>query len=202
VILLGIDTVQSLVLSLGIFSSFGAHHEQHVEKLWQHSNHTGSASRKIARKESLGEAQSGTYLTAGLLHDIGKLVISTCDSRVYRKILEVTAVSERPQWEIEQDELGCTHAEIGAFLLGIWGLPMPIVEAVAWHHRPSASPVSTFSPLVAVHVADALHHQATNPASEGRSLLDGVFLERAGLSNRLDVWAQELAGTAEGEEMR
>ena len=51
---------------------------------------------------------------------------------------------------------GTTHAEVGAYLLGLWGLPDPIVEAVAWHHNPGGCPGKAFTPLTAVHAADAI----------------------------------------------
>jgi HD-like signal output (HDOD) protein len=59
--------------------------------------------------------------------------------------------------------LGTTHAEVGAYLLGLWGLPDAIVEALAFHHCPSACPDQRFSPLTAVHIANALVHTEDSP---------------------------------------
>ena len=85
--------------------------------------------------------------------------------------------------------LGTTHAEIGAYLLGLWGLLDPIVEAVVFHHRPSACPNQTFSPLTAVHVANALMSEANTMDPAETSLpIDLEYLAALGLSDRLTVW--------------
>jgi HD-like signal output (HDOD) protein len=77
---------------------------------------------------------------------------------------------------------------VGAYLLGIWGLPFPIVEAVAWHHRPSASAADEMSPLAAVHVANALHMPSRVHGPELNETIDTAFLERIGRADRLEAW--------------
>lgn len=66
---------------------------------------------------------------------------------------------ELSQWEAERKVLGATHAEMGAYLLGIWGLSEPLVEAVAFHHTPMMCVNDAFTPLAAVHVADAFEEE-------------------------------------------
>ena len=190
VMLLGLDTVQALVLSLGVFSSFGQRIMGHcaMEALWQDSSLTSLYSRAIARAEGVELSAMGSFLSAGLLHDIGKLIIASSDPELYRTILETVRATGKAVWEVEQELLGCTHAEIGAYLLGIWGLPVQIVEAVAWHNRPSLSPVRTFSPLVAVHVATAMCAKKACASQGSEQALDMVFVERLGLTDRLQTW--------------
>lgn len=190
VLLLGLDAVQSLVLSLSVFSSLspGVPSGCSTEKLWEHSNLTGALARAIARAEGVGLPQSGIYLSAGILHDIGKLVIASCDPELHRRIAVESRCNGRSQWEMERESIGCTHAEIGAFLLGIWGLPSPIVEAVAWHHQPSRSPVKAFCPLAAVHVANALLTPVEVPQPGTFPDVDHEFLQRIGAADRLEAW--------------
>jgi HD-like signal output (HDOD) protein len=95
-------------------------------------------------------------------------------------------------FDAESKVFGATHPEVGAYLLGLWGLPDSIVEAVAFHHSPSQCPGESFSPLTAVHVADYLEDQsnpvrATNAATEA---LDSVYLARLGLDGRIDQWKE------------
>lgn len=191
VLLLGMDAVQSLVLSLSIFSSLNSSVPRGcpVERLWEHSNLTGAVARGIARAEGVELTKSGIYLSAGLLHDIGKLVMASCDPEMHCRILAEGARSGRNQWEVEHEMIGCTHADVGAFLLGIWGLPAPIVEAAAWHHQPSLSPVTAFSPLAAVHVANVLVTRAAFPAENSTTGMDAEFLKRIGAVDRLEEWA-------------
>ena len=104
---------------------------------------------------------------------------------------------------LETSELGTSHPEAGAYLFGIWGLPTVIVEAVAFHHDPSAAGRSRFDVSGAVHVAEVLAHEVNRPANDGtglRTALDGAYLEAAGVVNRLPGWrkmAAEVAGEAD-----
>jgi HD-like signal output (HDOD) protein len=128
------------------------------------------------------------YLSAGVLHDIGKLVIASADPLSYRRILDVSSSTGTRPWLVEREILGCSHAEVGAYLLGIWGLPASIVEAVAWHHHPSESPVAEFSPLAAVHAANILHAEWYPEHTHESPGMDQVFLERLGLTERQEIW--------------
>lgn len=193
VLLLGLDTVQSLVLCLSVFSSLGPGLEAaySADALWRHSCMSGALCRAICRVEKLETAETGGSVSAGLLHDIGKLVIASADPAMHRKIVAETAAARIPRTEIEQELLGCTHAEIGGYLLGIWGLPESIVEAVAWHHRPSASRVGQFSALAAVHVGSALLARANPNLSDGDTSIDMAFLERIGKLQQLQSWTEK-----------
>ena len=192
VLILGLDTVQSLVLSLSIFSSLSPSLQEAypVESLWQHSNLTGALCRAIGRAEKIEPAAAGGYVSAGLLHDIGKLLIVSSDPALARKIAKIATDQAKPSWQVEQDLLGCTHAEVGAYLLGIWGLPVPIVEAVALHHSPSRSATDQMSPLAAVHVANALYAQTHPYEANLDATIDTAFLGRIGRLDRLPVWTE------------
>jgi hypothetical protein len=84
--------------------------------------------------------------------------------------------------EAERQVLGASHAEVGAYLLGLWGMPDGLVEAVAWHHRPSGCPGAGFTALTAVHAADAIL-----PGAEGGAP-DWAYLDRLGLRDRYPAW--------------
>jgi HD-like signal output (HDOD) protein len=190
VLRIGLDTVQSLVLSVSIFSTLSSKLQAaySVESLWQHSNLTGALCRSIARTEGLPATLSGAYVSAGLLHDVGKLIIASSDPGLPGAIGDIASSEGKPSWQVEKEILGCTHAEVGAYLLGIWGLPFPIVEAVAWHHRPSECAANEFSPLAAVHVANALEARAHGHSPNYDEAIDTAFLERIGRIDRLDAW--------------
>jgi HD-like signal output (HDOD) protein len=191
IVLLGLDTVQSLVLSLSIFSCLSPNRQTAywADSLWQHSNVVGSLSRAIARAEGVPSSETGAYLSAGLLHDVGKLIIAACDPFMPRTIIKAARVEQKASWQIEEGLLGYTHAEVGAYLLGNWGLPFPIVEAVAWHHRPSQSSSTGMSPLAAVHVANALQAQPNAREPESGEI-DMAFLERIGCIDKLERWKE------------
>ena len=85
---------------------------------------------------------------------------------------------------------GATHAEMGAYLLGIWGLQDSIVEALAFHHSPSKCPSRDFIPLTAVHVADCLENEAGPEEGHIQTQLDSTYLEEIGLADLVIAWRE------------
>jgi HD-like signal output (HDOD) protein len=192
VFVLGLDTIQALVLSLGIFSAFDPHllGPGQAERLWEHAVCVSKYSRAIAISQGVSGRDLDPYNSAGLLHDIGKLIMASACPQDYRRVV-AAAISTGTRLDVvEFREFGCTHAEVGAYLLGVWGLPTVIVEAVAWNHRPSDSHVNEFSPLAAVHVANAFDAQQHPDRGYMDSDIDQEFLDRMGLGDRLDYWLQ------------
>ncbi len=127
--------------------------------------------------------------TAGLLHDLGKLLLASNLGEEYRRVLELARDEQTPLWQMEERELQATHAEIGGYLLGRWGMPVPLIEAVAFHHRPGALQEPSFSLLTAVHAADVLENELRSGATPWpAAALDGSYLRQVGLMDRLARW--------------
>jgi HD-like signal output (HDOD) protein/CheY-like chemotaxis protein len=186
--LIGLENIRTLVLSVHIFSQFDGNSgvDAFLPALWDHGLKVAKLAREIARAENCPKATLEESFTAGLLHDIGKIVFLAEMSKEYRPIALGTARGSIVVLELEH--LGCTHAQVGAYLMSIWGLPVPLVRAVAFHHCPLDSAESHFSSLTAVHVADALA-TATDPAPVNHdNELDLNYLDRLGLRIRAEVW--------------
>jgi HD-like signal output (HDOD) protein len=96
---------------------------------------------------------------AGLLHDVGKLALAAALPQEYQAALAQAVASGIAPLQAEQSTLGAAHPQAGAYLLGLWGLPRPVVEAVAAHHAPMPHPVPAFSAAIAVQAANALVHE-------------------------------------------
>src|SRR5262249_53086902 len=120
-----------------------------LDALWAHSHFTGELAWCIANAEQANAQTVQDAALAGLLHDIGKLILAAHVPEAYRDVLARAAQEGQPLWQVERAALGATHADVGAYVLGLWGIPDPVVEAVAWHHRPSDCPAG-FGPLTAV----------------------------------------------------
>ena len=86
--------------------------------------------------------------------------------------------------------LGCTHAEVGGYLLGIWGLTNSVVEAVLWHHRPWDSPVAQPSPLAAVHIANCVYASLDRYLPYDVIEMDHSFLARCGFGDKEEELAE------------
>jgi HD-like signal output (HDOD) protein len=128
---------------------------------------------------------------AGMLHDIGELVLVANLPGQYTAALELAAARQIPVFEAEKATLGATHADVGGYLIGLWGLPGAIGEAVLFHHSPDSSLNDAFSALTAVHVADVLAHEKVG-ARGGVAVpaIDQNYLNQLGLSDRLPAWRE------------
>ncbi|MCI0538872.1 MAG: response regulator [Verrucomicrobiales bacterium] len=187
---LGIETVKTLVLSLQTFSAFERldTDSRAVKVLWSHSWSVGQLAQRIAQYEGLDHNAISRGFTAGLLHDVGKLVLQTGAPKQLAAVTALHREREIPLWRAEQEMFGCTHAEVGAYLLGLWGLPSPVVETVAMHHRPPRSSSRRMSAVLAVHVADYLTHKASTHPDASPIELDEALLAELNLSDRIDQW--------------
>jgi putative nucleotidyltransferase with HDIG domain len=185
---LGLDTVAALAMGHSLFQNGGSSPPGGVnlENLWRHSLQTAMAARAIALVEKLPTARVEEAFLAGMLHDIGRVVYAT------RSCLR----PGEPPSSIEDsvEEVNRHHAEVGAYLLGLWGFPSHIVAAVALHHTPIHRADSGFDLTVLINIADRLSH-AHGARSLGAAEL-GVepgLLEGLGLLNHLPQWLSALA---------
>ncbi len=191
--ILGFSTVKALALSIFVFSRFDPHTMPGfpIENLWRHSMATGLLARRIAATEGGDLATIETAFTAGILHDIGKLLLAFGLPHLYRTAADKAASEHIPQFEAELAVIGASHAETGAFLLGLWGLPSSLVEAVAWHHQPRLREPREFSALAAVHIANFVHGRQTPvtvPALP--QTIDCDYLSSLNLATNLSTWEE------------
>ena len=191
VVYLGLDTIKSLVLSIHAFSEFADPKLSalSVDSLWSHSQATAGLAKEIARIENAHQKILDEAFVAGLLHDTGKLVLAANFGREYERVLVAGQASSLALLTAEENTFGANHADVGAYLLGLWGLPVPVVEAIALHHQPGKCVHAVFSPLTAVHIADALVRSRSSrgmgtPVEEW----DLNYFSKLGLSHRLNQW--------------
>jgi len=185
--LIGIDNIKALVLSVHVFSQFEGLSAD-LSFLWKHSLSAAGCAKAIARQQDAKRALVDDCFTAGLLHDIGKLILVSVYPEESTRIWQDCAQNGDSVLTNEQQALGCTHAAVGAYLLGLWGLPDPIVEAVAWHHRPADAPTPKFGPLIATHVANYFDHQMNSYPVASKPALDENLLANLGLGKYVEAW--------------
>ena len=133
--LLGANTIKSLVLYVNVFESFDGNKEfkKYLSEIWEHSLTVANVSKKIlAIKVSNKEELEECYM-AGLLHDLGKIIILN-EKSFREKILRLQKEKNISYNEAEKEAMNISHAEIGSYLLNLWGLPEKVVEAVLYHH--------------------------------------------------------------------
>ena len=166
--------------------------------LWKHSLTVALATEKIAG--AIGLEREESYL-CGLLHDVGKLVLAANFPQGYQEVIAACQQGQGTILDMERRFFGASHAEVGAYLLGLWGVEDAVVRAVYLHHEPGRGQQAGFSPLAAVHVANRLEHELV-VINEGYAVnpLDDLFLAASGLSARLPVWREACAAVPLGLE--
>lgn len=199
--ILGFEMVRSLVLCIQVFSQFDKVKPTYfsIDKLWRHSTNVAHAARKIARIEDLSEEIAESAYTAGLLHDVGKLILVSNFEAQYRQVQDMARVEKIPLWEAEKGVFGASHGEIGAYLIGVWGMPLSLASAAAFHHNPSESEDKTLGVLALVHVANCLVYQ-NRPDPDGFALpiLDEAYVEQLGLKDKIPQWQEIILAKGRG----
>jgi HD-like signal output (HDOD) protein len=193
-----VDTIKALVLTIGIFSQFSGPKPASLllEKLQTHSLHAARIVQIIAKAERVDKKMADDAFLAGIMHDVGKLVLINKDPEMYEGALTLARTEKLDIDPVEREVFGASHAEVGCYLLWLWGLPQAVTEAVAFHHRPAECPATGMSAVALVHIADALAHEF-EPGSDFVPQPDESFLAATGLSGRLAGW-RELVSEATG----
>jgi HD-like signal output (HDOD) protein/CheY-like chemotaxis protein len=184
---LGLDLLRGLALTLNVFAATEPRPPAGIsfDKLQRASILIARVAKQIVSDS--GEAEAA--FTAGLVHDIGTIILALTMPERYGAIMQAAAQRGVPVHVVEREMLGATHAELGGYLLGVWGLPLPIVEAVAYHHA-LPTPRTRMDAALAVHVGHALAVPALLGEQASREVepLDMASLEAAGVDHELPRW--------------
>ena len=153
---LGFTVIRNLAMSVEIFSQWPSSAFGHLNqaKLQAHVCAVAAAASALTVKTPIAD----DTMLAGLVHDIGYWVLAQECPAELRASVELAAAMAIPVHEAESRVIGASHAEIGAHLLGIWGLPYSVIEAVAHHHEPRRVSQSYFDVLAALTIAQSLVH--------------------------------------------
>jgi putative nucleotidyltransferase with HDIG domain len=183
-------------MAAGIFRQTSGTSDRHafLKQLFEHSMAVGSLAKALAADAKLPKDSIDNAFLAGVLHDIGKLVLVDNFGSEYTIILEQSKCRDCLASEVEVETYGSSHADIGGYLLGLWGLPQEIIEAVAFHHDPVSAPDGLFTPLAAVHIADAICHEQSD---DGPTRLNLEYLRSLQIEDRLQYWRSHAPGSAE-----
>lgn len=200
---LGLDTISTLALGYGAFSQveLPAGGALDIKKVWDYSMRSAAIAMMIAEMEGMDSRHCYEARMAGMLHDIGVVVLAIGKPDLYVRNSEVADNAHGFNDSIVIDTLGTGIAGIGAYLLGLWGLPERVVEAVAFHDRPRLSETRTFDVLGAVHVASRLAVDVTaTDICDPALLIDRQYLEVAGVADRWPDWQAAAIELIHGQE--
>ena len=189
---LGTETLRALVLSLQVFSQFSQVRlkEFSVENLWKHSWTTGVLAKRLCEFEEADRTTTDEAFIAGLLHDMGKLVLAANLPSQLEENIRQGRQKKLTLWEQEYQVFSASHAELGGYLLSTWGLSTGVVEAVAFHHRPTLAKRQNFSALTAVHVANTIAKKGPSECGLNPQPVSMEYLAALDLAGRVDGWKQ------------
>jgi len=162
VTVIGLRELRGLVLAASAVETFSKIPTEVLNRVhfWRHSVYCGVVAQLVA--EECKVLHSERLFVAGLLHDIGKLIIAHRLPEQMKIIKERVAAEQRFDYEIEQEELGFDHADVGGALLREWKMPPTLCDAVDYHHRPGDAEESLMDAAM-VHLANSI----TGMAEEG-----------------------------------
>jgi HD-like signal output (HDOD) protein/ActR/RegA family two-component response regulator len=188
---LGVEVIKAIVLSVEVSRMFPltqAIPDFSVEALQQHGMRSSQFAKRILGHEPGGDV----LIVAGLLQDTGQLVLASRAAARFGIALSTASARKQPLPEVEHELFGASHAEIGAYLLGLWGLPQRVVAAVANHLEPQRSGGRVFDAAAALYVANHLVVDPDVPALDEvpphTIALDLSYLRLVGVAHQLEEW--------------
>ncbi|GAC1632452.1 MAG: response regulator [Candidatus Acidiferrum sp.] len=190
---LGVSILHDLVVKVDAFREFEAEDQillQHVQEINDHSRLTARIAREIAKTHCF----KGGVEAAAMLHDVGKLMILERTPAHFERASVQSHEEGVPPYAVEQKLAGFSHAEVGGYLLSLWGLPNSIVEAVANHHEPKRLPRAQFDVAAAVYTANCLANEVmSRKSTSGRgqtSAVDVAYLAELGVGGAIPQFRQ------------
>jgi putative nucleotidyltransferase with HDIG domain len=189
---LGLETVKALLLTTQAFAAFGRNRVGPIslDTLWNHSLQVAEFARKIAKDAGSDQVTVEESFLAGMLHDIGKLALAANLPGQYEKVCASAQTLGLSLHAAEEAAFGAHHGDIGGYMLSLWGLPSRVVSAITCHHEPERDSSERFNPAAAVHIANALAHEASTPGEEH---LSARFIRESGFGEHIPRWRELIA---------
>jgi HD-like signal output (HDOD) protein/CheY-like chemotaxis protein len=186
---LGTSNVKSLLLSIKVFQHYHALHfpELSVQAIWNHSWKTAQLAQEFCRKR-LGENAATDVFFAGLVRDLGCLILMENETERYRDVCKMASRDRKSLLEAEQQVFHATHLELSSFMLRLWGMPETVVETVTFCNAPWNGPrADRFGPAVALYIADTLNRQQDPPDGFSTPPLNSAYLGSVGAQDLLEA---------------
>ena len=156
--LLGMEIIRDVILSAGVVGVFQGTKEDavRIERLSQNCLVIGQLAKRICEYWKLSNEACGQASCAGVVSHLGTLLLQTADNERYHQAMSKLDGEFENVTDAEKSVFGTCHQNIGAYMLGIWGFSLPIIEAVSSHHLPPEQLLENKSPALAVYIAQAL----------------------------------------------
>lgn len=190
---LGTNLVKSIILYLETFSSnnFNGDSAKHIKEISQHSFRVAEISRIICKSEKLSKSETDDIFIAGILHDVGKLILSN-NNGYFEEVNQKIQLSKISWQEAERELYGFTHSGVGAYLLGIWGLPKQVIQAVAFHHNPAEIQCDEFCSADILNIANGLSHYKEQDLKINKLDINHEHILKHYSEEKINKWWKEI----------
>jgi HD-like signal output (HDOD) protein len=189
---LGVDNVKSIVFTIHAFSAIKEFKLDGVplETFFHECLCIAGVARALAVNEKIEKELIEDSFIAGMLCRAGKLILACSLPQEYARVDDLVKNHSYTVLEAEREVFNADHAQVGGYLLNLWGLPTTVVEAVIYHENPSLSIPTDFQPLAAIHLARALLSENKTSKMTDTLRLDTEYFDRLGLAEKVDEWRQ------------
>jgi HD-like signal output (HDOD) protein len=204
VLILGFQEIKDIVTALSLVDSFSIQNDTNFNPMefWIHSMVVGTAAKSIS--QNLGHQFGGDAFVAGILHDLGIMVIYKFLHPQFKEIISISNSKDLPIIVAETEVLGITHQEVGKFLAEKWSLPLPLCESLNFHHSPSLAHESREMTAI-VHLCDYMTQKFhiggfywDNGIELDKSIMDILkFKSEDELNSFIDNFEEDFKVTAE-----
>ena len=178
--MIGIDQLHSMVLGVAAISSLELPNDiLPLKPFWHNSLYTGVLAQQLSGRLQL--QRSDRMFMAGLLHEIGHLVLCARLPDHAREAIRVSVQNDRPLYEVQHQILGCHYGDIGAMLLDKWKLPAKLKDLVRYHPAPLAAPSQRVETAL-LHLAHAYAGKNTPSLADASDLIDAEIRDLIDLS--------------------
>ncbi len=186
--LLGADTLRSFIVNEHIFTEIktGQIKYFNLDLLRNHTLLVARLSKTISKLIGQSKLHTDMSSIAGLLHDIGKVVLITNFNKTYKVVVEEARAQNRSIWDMEKEIIGTTHAEVGAYLLSLWGFDEEVIQAVHLHHCPNLSVDEKPGVLTPVYLGNVFEHRLVRlNESYAERPVDDIYVSRMNLTPKM-----------------
>lgn len=196
---LGVDNVKSIVLTIHAFSAIKEFELDglSLQDFFNDCLNIAGIAKAIAVNEKLEKELIEDAFIGGMLSKAGKLILACSLPEEYKKVTQLCKEKGLSVLDAEYEVFNADHAQVGGYLLNLWGLPATVVEAVIYHEIPSQSVPTDFQPLTAIHLARALLCEKNNVTGADAVKIDAEYLDKMEMTQRLDEWREIVSSLEE-----
>ncbi len=187
---LGTEIITSIVLSQSVFQHYEAmrHGEMDPARIWAHCWETACIAQYVSRDKVLSREDGEAAFLAGLLHEVGRFVLIENFPDKFQAACDRARKTKTTLSQCLREDVKATAAEISGYVLELWNLPAPVIEAIYFHETPEKAAGPGFTITSALHVANCLASKKYPPDGFSNAGWNKIYLESVGCAHDLKDW--------------